>query len=75
MGQLITKLKNLKPVSINNNRFPAWGYVLIVFSLSMKIGVGLFFIVKRVAASTIRPVAVVDRINQGLHLTNARTNR
>ena len=35
----------------------------------------IFFIVKRVAASAIRPVAVIDRINQGLHMTNASTNR
>ena len=52
MDQLITKIKNLKPVTINNNRFPAWSYVLIGFSLSMIIGVGLFFYCKK--SSSIR---------------------
>ena len=47
---MITKSKKLKPVSINNNRFPAWGYVLIGFSLSIIIGV--FFYCKK--SSSIR---------------------
>ena len=64
MDQLITKLKNLKPVSINNNRFPAWGYVLIGFSLSIIIGVGLFFYCKK--SSSIRNSACCSNPQFGL---------